>query len=403
MKKRTCRMCGGRNFKRVIDFGKNPLVNSLVEKEDLDKKEPVYQLTVVQCQDCFLVQTENPIDSHKIYTDTDYLYYSSDMPGLAEYFKEYAVDIKQRFLDEEDFVVEIGSNDGILLQLFQWWSQPVLGIDPATNVVVRALANGIPTLSAPFNKRFAKHIARDWGRAKVICGNNCIAHIDDLDGVMEGVTELLSDDGVFVVECNYWGGMVKNKNYALIYHDHFSYFTAQNWVNFGALYGFSVFDAVVTPAQGGSLRIFLDRNRRERTNRCDDLLIEEHNTALASYKTSKDYRNAVVKEATRLRECIEKIKSEGKIIAGYGAAAKGFSVLKLAGIDQTHIDYFVDDSPAKQGKYTPVTHIPVISREEAESKLPDYFFITAPNYAETIMTKEKDFKGKFILCDSTVI
>ena len=199
MKKRTCRMCGGRNFKRVIDFGENPLVNSLVEKEDIDKKEPVYNLVVVQCQDCFLVQTENPIDSHKIYMDIDYLYYSSDMPGLAEYFKEYAVDIKQRFLEEEDFVVEIGSNDGILLQLFQGWSQPVLGVDPATNVVVRALANGIFTLAAPFNKRFAKHIARDWGKAKVICGNNCIAHIDDLDSVMEGVTELLSDDGVFLL------------------------------------------------------------------------------------------------------------------------------------------------------------------------------------------------------------
>src|SRR3990167_5358168 len=230
--KKSCRMCGGGKFKTVIDFGKNPLVNSLVEEKDIDKKEPVYQLTVVQCQDCFLVQTENPIDSHKIYTDIDYLYYSSDMPKLDEYFKEYAVDVKQRFLEDEDFVVEIGSNDGILLKLFQNWSQPVLGVDPATNVVIRALANGVPTLSAPFNKRFAKHIARDLGKAKVICGNNCIAHIDNLDSGMEGVKELLTSDGIFIVECNYWGGMVKNKNYALIYHDHFSYFTLKNWYNY---------------------------------------------------------------------------------------------------------------------------------------------------------------------------
>ena len=408
MKKRTCRMCGGRNFKRVIDFGKNPLVNSLVEKEDLDKKEPVYQLTVVQCQDCFLVQTENPIDSHKIYTDTDYLYYSSDMPGLAEYFKEYAVDIKQRFLDEEDFVVEIGSNDGILLQLFQGWSQPVLGIDPATNVVVRALANGIPTLSAPFNKRFAKHIARDWGRAKVICGNNCIAHIDDLDGVMEGVTELLSDDGVFVVECNYWGGMVKNKNYALIYHDHFSYFTLQAWFSYLKKFNMEPFDAWVTPAQGGSLRMFACKTgEHERTERYAKLLQEEEDTGLNSYKTAQKYYKDVTFEAKKLHGIISDLKKQGKRIAGYGAAAKGFSVLKLAGITEKHLDYFVDDSPAKQGKWTPVTHIPIISRKETEGfESVDYFFITAPNYEKVIVEKEAEFLsrgGCFITIDGRII
>lgn len=399
-------MCKGKKFRQVINFGKNPLVNSLIEKEDLNKKEPQYSLIVDQCQDCFLVQTREPIDSHKIYTDIDYLFYSSDMPTLSEYFQEFAEDVRSRFMVEDDFVCEIGSNDGVFLKHFQKWGHTVLGIDPATNVVVRALYNGVPTLSAPFNKRFAKHIARDYGKAKIIAGSNCIAHIDDLDGVMDGVNELLADDGVFIVECNYWGGMVKNKNYSLIYHDHFSYFTLLNWFKYGKKFGLEPFDAVVTPAQGGSLRVFMSHFKHDRTDRLAKLLEEEDNIKLNSYETAKRYKKEVTEEAKKLNKLITELKSNGNIIAGYGAAAKGFSVLKLAEIDERHIDYFVDDSPAKQGKYTPVSHIPVISREEARGREPDYFFITAPNYEKVIVEKEGGFLtrgGKFVTVDSRIV
>ena len=390
----------------VIDFGDNPLVNSLIEEKDLDKSEEVYPLVVEQCQDCKLVQIVQPVDSDEIYRDVDYLYFSGDMPKLDDYFFEYAQNLRRRFLtDENSFVLEIGSNDGLMLSNFTDRHR-VLGVDPASNVVLRALKNNIPTLSDGFSSRIAKSIVREFGKARLIYGNNCIAHIDNLRDLMEGVSLLLEDDGVFVVECNYWGAMVKNKNYALIYHDHFSYFTATDWTKFAEQFGLTAFDAIVTPAQGGSLRIFMSKDKREPSNQLLGLLKEEVDTKLQDIETVRQYRDDVVGEAQKLHDLIVDLKDQGKSIAGYGAAAKGFSVLKLADIDQRHLNYFVDDSPAKQGKYTPVSRIKVISRAEAQERLPDYFFITAPNYQDIIIEKEAEFVkngGKFITIKSEII
>lgn len=396
-------MCGHNKFDKVIDFGLCPLVNSLVEKEDLDKKEATHPLKVKRCKNCSLVQIVDNIDSHKIYKDQDYLFFSSDMPTLSDYFFEMAEEIK-RYLKPFDLIVEIGSNDGVFLQHLTDYR--VLGVDPSTNVVMRALKKGLMTIPLFFTEKLATLIEREFGKAKAIVGSNCIAHLDDLDDLMMGVDKLLAEDGVFVVECNYWGGMITNKNYALIYHDHFSYFTIQNWIDFLEKYGMSVFDAVVTPAQGGSLRLFIDRGVRQQTIRMKDLAIEEAETNLNDKSTCKEYNRSVQEKALGLNKLLTDFKSQGKKIAGYGAAAKGFSILHLAKITEKHIDYFVDDSPAKQGKYTPVTHIPIISREQAENQLPDYFFITAPNYAKVIIEKEQKFienGGKFILEDGEII
>ena len=397
-------MCGGGKFKTVIDMGKTPLVNSLIEKEDLGKVEKTFPLVVRQCQDCSLVQLTETRDSNEIYKDVDYLYFSGDMPKLAEYFQEYANDLKERFLEAGDFVVEMGSNDGLMLKMFTLYK--TLGVDPATNTVVRALANGVPTISDFFTYRLARSIVRDWGKAKLIFANNCIAHTANLNDIFEGFNLLLRDDGVIVIECNYWGGMVKNKNYSLIYHDHFSYFSLKKWMDYVPKFGMNVFDAIVTPAQGGSLRLFIDKGIRTKSQRMEELYNEEITTQLSSYETCKKYDYECHEEAEKLGSLIYSLKDEGSSIAGYGAAAKGFSILQLAGITENHLDYFVDDSPAKQGKYTPITHIPVISRAEAQGKLPDYFFITAPNYSQVIVDKEQPFRdngGKFITSDSRVI
>src|SRR3990167_6162247 len=223
---------------------------------------------------------------------------------------------------------------------------------------------------------------------------------------MRGVQVLLADDGVFWVECNYWGGMVKNKNYSLVYHDHFSYFSLKNWVEYAPKFGLKVFDAKITPAQGGSLRVFMAKIPLIKSQSFKDLLQEEEETKLNTKAVAQQYGKNCLQEALKLHKTVSTLSAQGKRIAGYGAAAKGFSVLKLANIDQRHIRYFVDDSPAKQGKYTPVDHIPVISRQEAESQLPDYFFILAHNYAKLIIEKEKGFLykgGKFILVDSSIV
>ena len=401
-------MCGHNKFDKVIDFGVCPLVNSLIDEKDLDKKESVYPLEVVRCKRCSLVQTKDPIDTHEVYEKQDYLYFTGDMPQESDYMKAFdsLVYQIQRHSKDGDFIVEIGSNDGTILQKVGILNRRVLGVDPSTNVVIRALANGIPTLSAPFNKNNAKNIKKEMGEARVIGGANCLAHIDDIDSVMEGVKELLAPNGVFWVECNYWGGMVKNSHYALIYHDHLSYFTLDNWVNYAQKFGMQVFDAFITEAQGNglSLRLFMDNGGRQQSERMKDLLNEEAETKLNSQETCEYYNKEVQSKALKLNKLISDLKKQGKTIAGYGAAAKGFSILHLAKIGNKHIDYFVDDSPAKQKKFCPITHIPIISRKEA--KTPDYFFITAPNYAKVIIAKEQEFLkngGKFILEDGEII
>ncbi len=392
-----CRLCHANIFKTVIDFGENPLVNSLLEKEDLGK-EKTYPLVVEQCQKCFLVQIVNPVSSKEIYQDQDYLYYTGDMPQNSQYmmaFNGLVADI-ERMTNPGDFIVEIGSNDGTVLKKFK--ERKILGVDPSTNVTTRAIARGVPTLSAEFNERVARNIGKEFGLAKVIGGANCLAHIDDIHSVMKGVKALLAKDGIFWVECNYWPGMIKEKHYALIYHDNYYYFSLKNWVDLERMYGMNVFDDYVTEAQGDglSLRLYAGYNKKL-TARFLSLLNEDKK--YNNYETAQRYQREVTEEAKKLNNLVRGLKG---VVAGYGAAAKGFSILKLAGLDGKHIKFLVDDSPAKQGKYSPVTHIPIISRAEAEKDLPDYFIILAPNYANLIVEKEKDSEfrrrgGKFII------
>lgn len=397
---KTCRMCNSKKFKTVVNLGNHPLVNSLISKKDLKNKDPVFPLHVKQCNSCKLVQLVEIIDANEIYKNVEYLYFSSDMPNLDKYFKPYADDIKKRFLKKKnELVVEIGSNDGIMLQFFKP-KYRILGVDPSTNVVLRALKKNITTVPEFFTNRIAKQISFEWGQAKVIYGNNCIAHLNDVRDLMNGVKILLKEDGVFILECNYWGGMVKNINYSLIYHDHFSYFSLDVWNKFVKKYGMSVFDAVVTPAQGGSLRLFISKKKRSKTKRYKRLVSEETKNSLNTFKKSIEYKNNVKRISNKLKKIVNDLKRKGKKIAGYGAAAKGLTILKCSGLGKKQISYFVDDSPAKQGLYTPVDHIPIISRKAANKILPDYFIILAPNYSDVIIKKEKDFikkGGKFII------
>lgn len=397
IKNKTCRMCSSKSFYNVINLGKHPLGNSLVSKKDIKKKDPVFPIKVKQCKKCKLVQLTEIIDANEIYKNVDYLYFSSDMPALDKYFLPYAKEIKKRFLKKKDFVVEIGSNDGVMLKFFKNYKH--LGVDPATNVVIRALRNNINTVPLFFTKNLASKILREYGPAKVIYGNNCIAHLDGLRDLTSGVYDLLDKNGVFIIECNYWGGMVKNTNYSLIYHDHYSYFSLKVWIDFAKKYKLNVFDATVTPAQGGSLRLYLSKNKRKMTKRCKNLLNEENKTKLNSFEVSKKYRNNVIKISNQLRDLVLKLKKDKKNVAGYGAAAKGMTILKCSGIGK-QLSYFVDDSPAKQGWFSPVDHVPIISRKKANSKLPDYFIILAPNYSDVIISKEKNYikkGGKFIV------
>lgn len=393
-------MCGGKNFGEVINLGSHSLVNSFIKKEDLNKKESLFPIVLKQCKICSLVQMSEIIDPEDIYRNVDYLYFSSDVPGLTDYYKEYVKDIEKRFLKKNNFVLEIASNDGILLNLLKKDTK-ILGVDPATNVTLRALKKNVSTVSDFFTESLAQKISREWGAANVIIANSVMTHANHMDSIMRGVSLLLDKNGVFVLEDSYWGKMVEQANYYLIYHDHYCYLTLKVLAEYAPKFGMRVFDAFIAPSQGScSIRAFFCKDKRPATKRMSGLKEWEEKNLINDYKTSLAYRQKVIEAATRLRQMLESLKKQGKKIAGYGASAKGGTIARCSNIGKDLIDYYVDDSPAKQGLYTPIYHIPIISRQEAEKNMPDYFLIFAANYAQSIIAREQKFLkngGHFII------
>ena len=400
--RKNCRMCNSRNLKSVLHLGKHSLVNSYLKKTELKKKELLLPLEISRCSNCGLIQVLKTVDPNEIYNDGKYLYFSRDVPGLSDYYKKYAKYILKKFIKKEDLVVEIASNDGILLQHLKDKTN-VLGIDAAPNAVLRALKHSIPTFPALFNFKTSKLVSNEFGNAKVVMANQCIAHVDDLRDFMKGIDNLLNKkDGVFIFETGYWGNMVKRTIYEQIYHDHFSYFSLKVWEKFSKEFGLRMFDAEITPAQDNcSIRVFFSRNKKiNRSKRLKELMNEEKNSNLNTLKKSLEFKTSVKNSWKNLRDSLVKLKKQNKKIVAYGASAKAGTISTCAKIDSTLVDFFIDDSPSKQGKYTPIFHIPIMSRKNAFKKKIDYILILAVNYAKIIMNKEKNFKkmgGKFII------
>ena len=400
--RKNCRMCNSRNLKSVLHLGKHSLVNSYLKKTELKKKELLLPLEISRCSNCGLIQVLKTVDPNEIYNDGKYLYFSRDVPGLSDYYKKYAKYILKKFIKKEDLVVEIASNDGILLQHLKNKTN-VLGIDAAPNAVLRALKHSIPTFPALFNFKTSKLVSNEFGNAKVVMANQCIAHVDDLYDFMKGIDNLLNKkDGVFIFETGYWGNMVKRTIYEQIYHDHFSYFSLKVWEKFSKKFGLRMFDAEITPAQDNcSIRVFFSRNKKiNRSKRLKELMNEEKNSNLNTLKKSLEFKTSVKNSWKNLRDSLVKLKKQNKKIVAYGASAKAGTISTCAKIDSTLVDFFIDDSPSKQGKYTPIFHIPIMSRKNAFKKKIDYILILAVNYAKIIMNKEKNFKkmgGKFII------
>ena len=403
IKRNNCRMCDSKNLKEVLNLGQHSLVNSYIKKEDLKKKELLLPLKIHQCIKCGLIQMLKTVDPNKIYSGGKYLYFSRDVPGLDKYYKKYADYVSRKFLkNKNDLAIEIASNDGILLQFLKNKNR-VLGIDAAPNAVLKALKHGIPTFPALFNKFNANLVYNEFGKAKVIMANQCIAHVDNLKDFMDGVNLLLEEKkGIFIFETGYWTRMVDRTIYEQIYHDHFSYFSLDVWDKFSKKYNLYLFDAEVTPAQDHcSIRVFFSRSKKEKkTKRLKEFLKYESKHKINNYKTSLQYRKKVENSWKILRNELIKLKKQKKTIVAYGASAKSGTISKCANLDKSLIDFYIDDSPSKQGLYTPIFHIPILSKKEGYKRKIDYILILAVNYAEMIMKKEIVYKnrgGKFLI------
>ena len=394
-----CRICDSRVLKKFLDLGNQPLANSFLRTEEEFKTEERYPLQVCFCNQCNLVQLSGVVSKEKLFSD--YIYFSSGMPKLSDHFKTYAEDVTDRFLGPNDFVVEIASNDGILLKFFQDKGYRTLGIDPAVNVVKIAEQFGVRTLENFFSEKLAKQIAKDEGKAKLILANNVVAHIDDHQDLMRGIKALLADDGVFVIEAPYLVDMFENLTYDTIYHEHLSYLALRPLKILFEKFDMEAFDMEINVVQGISLRIFVGHKGKHKTTTNINKYTElELSMKMDSLEVYQNLASKIAEQKEQLIKLLTDLKQQGKKIASYGAPAKGNTMLNYCNIGTDILDYALEDLRVKQDMFTPGMHIPTRSADYAHSHEPDYYLMLAWNYKKQILEKEQDFLkkgGKFII------
>lgn len=400
--KADCRMCGSEALARVWTFGPTPLANAYLSPDEVGRREePFVPLDVYYCGDCHLVQLRDVVSPEVLFSH--YLYVSSTSPSFVRHFEEYAETLRERFgLGNESLVVDVGSNDGVLLKPLAAGGVRVLGIDPAVNVAHIANEAGIETIADFFTPELARRLAAERGRADVITANNVFAHTDAVAGFTEAVQELLAKDGAFVFEVQYLGDLVAKNLFDIVYHEHVCYYSLHPLVRFFGERGMEVFDVEQTVVHGGSLRVYVQRAgaRQARSERVAALLAEEEAAGLTSVDPYRQFAQRVERNKTALLTLLRELKRAGRRIAGYGAPAKATTLCYALGIDGTMLGYIVDDAPLKQGLVMPGTHIPIKAPRALYDEMPHYCLILAWNFAESIMKNHQRFTaqgGRFIL------
>lgn len=393
-----CRACLGSRLHRFLDLGEQPLANRLVPPERADEPEPRYPLEPHVCLDCQLAQLVHVVDKEELFRR--YVYFSSAMPRVSPHWQAYADDVMGRFLPPHGFVVEAGSNDGVLLRFFQERGYRVLGVDPAENIAAQAAAAGIPTRAAFFSEALAGEIAEASGTASAILANNVFAHIDDLQDVCRAVKTLLAPEGVFVVEAPYLADMFENLAYDTIYHEHVSFLSVRPLQALFTKHRLEIFDVRIVRSQGWSLRLFVGHAGAHTVLRSVQECVDRE-LALGMHLREAYDRLAERVHASRERLLarLSELRSQGKRLAAYGAPAKGNTLLNFCGIGPDLLEYALEDLPSKHGFLTPGMRIPVVTRAYAEAHAPDAYLLLAWNYEQVILEKERDYRargGRFI-------
>jgi SAM-dependent methyltransferase len=368
-----------------------PLANSFLKKEDLDKTEPSFPLTVFYCKQCSLIQLCDVVDGSLMFNDYHYL--TSASKPLAEHFCRLGEDVVSHFIkDKNELVVEIGSNDGVLLESMKGKCR-TLGVDPAENVVELARKRGVETICGFFGVAMAQEIISNKGQAKVVVANNVVAHVDNLYDLFNGVKKLLSEDGVFIFEVHWVGNLIGEGGFDQIYHEHLSYFSLHSLNVLSEIMGMKILDVKLVPVHGQSLRLYMGK-AFETGREVGKILDHERKLGIDKIETYKTFSEKVERNKVKLTNIINDLKRENKKIVGYGAPAKGNTLLNFFNLDSSLLDYLTDTTPLKQGLYTPGTHIPIFPPEKMMDITPDYVLLLAWNYADAILTKEKALREK---------
>ena len=398
----SCRSCGQRALEPILSLGATPLANSLLSTEELAKPEPRYPLDLVLCSNCALIQITETVSPELLFED--YLYLSSYSDTMVSHARAIAVRMVERHhLGATSLVVELGSNDGYLLQFYQQAGVPVLGIDPARNIArVANEERDIPTISEFFGLELSHKLVAEGKRADVVHAHNVLAHVADLNGFVEGIRLLLKRDGVAVIEAPYVKDLIDQVEFDTIYHEHLCYFSVTSLQRLFANHDLAIVDVERTDIHGGSLRVFVTSTEATEPvhPRVTALLVEEVEWGAGKISFYRNFGSRVKRLRSEMVALLGDLKSKGKSIAVYGASAKGCTLLSYFGIGAETLDFVVDRSQVKQGLYTPGTHLPIRPPEKLLEDAPDYVLLLTWNFADEILEQQAEYRrrgGRFVI------
>jgi len=396
----NCRACRSGRLYKFLSLGDQPPANAFLREDQLALHEPRWPLDPQVCLNCGLIQISNVLRADFF---RDYLYVPSTSVTLHQHFAGLAATVRQTFAkDSDDLVVDIGSNDGLFLWKLKESGGRGLGIEPATNLADVASRRGVAVIPEYFDADTARSVRANHGAAQVITATNTFNHIDDLHAFMAAVMVLLDSAGTFIVEVPYAGDLIANNEFDTIYHEHLSEFTVKSLVDLFECFDLEVVDIVRLPVHGGSVRVF-GRRRAAGTvpaRAAEDWMSGEERAALFDVATYDAFAERVEHIKARTLELLEGLRADGRTIAGYGAPAKGNTLLNYYGIGPGTLTYLVDRNPRKHGLFSPGMHIPVVPVYHVLEDQPDYLLLLAWSSTDEIMRQQRLYRyrgGTFIL------
>lgn len=399
---KPCRFCGAALWRTFVDLGMSPLCETYPSAADLNRGEVYYPLHVYVCEQCFLVQLEEFESPDNIFSD--YAYFSSYSDTWLKHAENYCNKMVNRFnLNGKSLVLEAASNDGYLLQYFVRQNIPVLGIEPAANVAQVAVKKGVPTLVRFLGTQLARELAAEGRCADLVLGNNVLAQVPDLNDFVEGLKILLKPKGVLTLEFPHLLRLIERNEFDTIYHEHFSYFSMLSTMKIMEAHGMKVFDVEELSTHGGSLRVYAcraDAKTHHLDQKVSQLISAEEKAGLTSVKGYESFAQKVRQTKLTLVEFLLAAARQGKTVAGYGAPGKSATLLHYCGIGKDLIEYTVDRSPHKQGRYLPGTHIPIYHPDRLRETKPDYVIILPWNLKDEIMEQLqyiREWGGQFVV------
>ena len=397
--KLNCRLCGSNELEKILSLKPTPPANSFVEKSKIVQQQSLIPLDLQFCRSCFHVQLLQVVNPEELFSE--YLYVSGTSKTFLNHFLAYVKDI-ETWVDTKGLVIDIGSNDGSLLNFFQQNQWKVLGIDPAKNLCKLANQNNIETINGFFTKQLALEIKKKYGIAKIITANNVFAHVDNLVGILEGLKLLMDDNSIFVFEVSYLLDVINEVLFDTIYHEHLSYHSVKPLDDFFKKHDMKLINVKKVSSHGGSIRGIVQKisGIKKTDNTVKQFIDDESNFGLYKVNTYKFFEKCIKKIQFDLMLILNNYKKNNKKIFAYGAPAKATTLMYYFGLDSKIIDFIIDDNPLKQNMLSPGLHVPVVSSEIIEKDKPDIIVILAWNFSDSIIKINKNFinsGGTFIV------